>query len=426
MVNKRHSVMKRIIFGLFLLIGNQVMSQTYTFEDCIKLAQSHHPNQGQAAMIKELLSNQLEILKSTNMPQANLNGQATWQSQVTALNISLPGVMITPPSKDQYKVTLDVSQNIYDGGVTKAQTSLLIEQANIDIIKSDVDQYPINDLVSTFYHNAILAQRQIGNLDLFVNDINNRLRQVNAAMNNGTASKGDAIKLDLRLMEIDQQKAQFKSLQDAALKSLNIISGKEIQLSQLSLDGLSEVGENINRPELKLFEAQNKLISANESMIRARYSPKVSAFGSFGFGRPGLNFLSNDFSGYFIGGVQFKVPLSHFYNKANTKELQQININKQKVDIQKKNFLQNIEVKQIQQDEEITRLKNFIEQDKMIISKRSQLKSISSVQNENGIISGTEFLNIINDENIAKQNLIIHEIQLLQAINTKKVLNGIN
>lgn len=53
------------------------------------------------------------------LPKVNFNAEATWQSDVTKVNIPMPGISIPPPHNDNYKLTIDVSQLIWDGGATK-------------------------------------------------------------------------------------------------------------------------------------------------------------------------------------------------------------------------------------------------------------------------------------------------------------------
>ena len=53
--------------------------------------------------------------------------------------------------------------------------------------------------------------------------------------------------------------------------------------------------------------------------------------------------------------------------------------------------------------------------DDQIIALRSKIKTTAQSQHENGVISTNDLLREINAEDTAKQNLLLHEIQLLLA-----------
>ena len=53
----------------------------------------------------------------------------------------------------------------------------------------------------------------------------------------------------------------------------------------------------------------------------------IMAFATAGYGRPGFNFLKNEFDFYGIGGVTFKWNLTDFYTKTLKNDLQIFKIN---------------------------------------------------------------------------------------------------
>lgn len=59
-------------------------------------------------------------------------------------------------------------------------------------------------------------------------------------------------------------------------------------------------------PEYMRFEYQKKPLQAMEKVVSTQNKPRVMAFAQLGYGRPELNFLSNDFEAYY----QFWVKLN--------------------------------------------------------------------------------------------------------------------
>jgi outer membrane protein TolC len=212
----------------------------------------------------------------------------------------------------------------------------------------------------------------------------------------------------------------------AALRGLSILTGKDFldntKLEEPSLQLGNEV--NINRPELRFFEAQKDLAEANKSLIKSKNLPKINLFATGGYGRPGLNFLDPDFAPYFIGGLSFKVPLSHFYTKSQDGEFRQIEINKLRIDSQKESFLQQTQLKLASQREDLAKIQDQIKEDQKLIEIREYMKKTAENRLENGIITVSEYITEVDAESLAKQNLSLHQIQLIQILNNIKITAG--
>ncbi|MCF8325606.1 MAG: TolC family protein, partial [Leadbetterella sp.] len=55
---------------------------------------------------------------------------------------------------------------------------------------------------------------------------------------------------------------------------------------------------------------------------------------------------------------------------------------------------------------------------------RKQIKQTAEAQLDNGIITASDFLTELTNEDMAKQNSILHEVQLLQAKFNLKIISG--
>ena len=390
-----------------------------TLQSCVDLAEKNSPQAQLLPLVKEAEAVQLGALNKNLLPQASLGGQATWQSEVTGLAVSLPNFEIPKVSKDQYKATLDLTQSLWDGGATKSQKSMAIANSNAEIRSIENNIYQTREQISNLYFGVLLADKQLINTDFTKNDLESQLKKQQANVQNGTAIKSNVMMLEARLIELKQQQREIKSRKLTALKGLSILTGKDfpenIVLEEPFINSVEET--TIYRPELKFYEARKELFEANKLLIRAKNLPKINLFATGGYGRPGLNFLSPDFSPYFIGGFTFKVPLTHFYSKSQDSDFRQLEINKAKIDKQKNVFLQNIQLKLAAQKEEIAKVKDQIMEDNKLIEIRAYMKKTAEKRLENGVISLSDFITEVENESISKQNLSLHQIQLLQGYN---------
>ena len=153
--------MRRIFYGFMclFLVKTASAQQKISLSQCLQLSETNHPQAATIPLIKQAAELQVKLLNSNYLPQTSLGGQASWQSDVTSVAISLPNFSITPPPQDQYKATVDVVQNIWDGGVLSKQKEVTLANAKIDEQKVTTDLYQVKEQVSALYFGALFAEK---------------------------------------------------------------------------------------------------------------------------------------------------------------------------------------------------------------------------------------------------------------------------
>ena len=96
---------KLFIFAIVILFKySSIQSQSLvSLNDLYSALEKNHPLVELKKVSNAIALDQNKINKETNLPQASLNGQATWQSDVTQIPIKFPGIDIPTPPKDQYR-----------------------------------------------------------------------------------------------------------------------------------------------------------------------------------------------------------------------------------------------------------------------------------------------------------------------------------
>ena len=113
--------MKRMLLTLLLAIS-ALGATAQTLDECRRLAREHYPEIRQYNLISETEQYNLSNAARAWIPQVVISGQATYQSATPtypdALQgmLSASGVEMSGIRKDQYKVAIDIQQNIWDGG----------------------------------------------------------------------------------------------------------------------------------------------------------------------------------------------------------------------------------------------------------------------------------------------------------------------
>ncbi len=422
-------LMKQIV--LIILTGWCISAvaqplQQLSLATAYELSQKNYPAVKQKDLVRQTAGISVENLQKGFLPQFSLSGQATYQSDVTKVSVPIPGVNIEAPGKDQYKLLADVNQLIYDGGLTREQKSLQQLNARVEEQKVEVELYKVKERINQLYLSILYLDEQLKQVELVKKDIETGMKKVEAQVQNGVAFKSNLNMLKAELLKTGQRSVELMTSRKGLVDALSLFIGQEldpfIRLEQPGQRSLSAAENAIARPELKLYSEQQKLIGQQNKLIHARNLPKASLFAQAGYGRPGLNMLKNDFSFYSIGGVRFNWSLGGLYTKKKEKE--QVQINQKMVDVQQETFLLNTNSQLRQQQSEIDKLQQLISSDEEIIALRKTVTEAAKAQLENGVITANDFLKEVNAEDQARQALITHRVQLLQAQINYQTISG--
>lgn len=421
--------MKRIILFLtaWLLAACSVAAQsarTLTLEQCYDLLAKTSPLAQQKALTITAGNLAEKNLNLKWLPQADLNGQATYQSDVTSVPIKLPNLAIDEPSKDQYKGTLDLVQPVFDGGVTGTQKKIQRATTNIESQKVEVDLYQLRSRVNTYFFTALLMDENIRIMELTKADLENNIRKVSAQAANGIATNSNVDVLKAELLKVSQRIIEYQANRKSAIEMLEVLTGSPIDThaSFVKPAMLADKDETISRPELKLFDYQKQQFRLQSRLIQAKANPKVSLFGTGGYGRPALNMLKNEFQWYYLGGVKLSIPITGQFTRQ--REMKVMRMQEQIVEKQREAFLSNNRQLQVQQKNELEKYGQLIGSDAEIVGLRTKIKENASVRLANGIITSSDYITELNAENQAMLAQKLHEVQWLQAQYNYKLIIG--
>lgn len=408
---------------LFLFLSISVNAQQITVEACQEKARANYPLVKQYNLIEQTADYNLSNANKGYLPQLMLSAKGTLQSD--AISITIAGNKMNQ-DKDQYQAVLEASQVIWDGGVIKAQKQINSAGSEIEKQKLEVDLFALNERVNQLFFGILLLNEQVKQNDILQSELLVNYNRVEAYKQNGVANQSDLDAIKVEQINSIQRETELKSTNKSYCIMLSTLTGLTInEQTELSkpLINLSLLKDTVNhRPELGMFEAQNKLYDSQKSLLNAGNLPKIGLFAQAGVGKPGLNMLSNALSDFYIGGVRLSWNLSGYYTQRNN--INKLEVNKKNVDIQKETFLFNTDLKTKQQQTEIEKLQTVITNDDEIIRLRENIKKSATAKVDNGTLTVSDLIREINAENQARQVKSLHEIQLIMSVYQLK--NNIN
>lgn len=418
--------MKRLIPLLLMLPAFQALAQSpvLTLDSAQQQARQHYPLLRQQQVQDNITRLQLRNINTGYLPQVELNGQATYQSDVTTIPIKLPNTDIPQLAKDQYKATIDVKQLIYDGGATAGQRNVQLAQQQAENQKTEVELYKLRQQVLQVYFNALLWNENITAREQMIDEVKQRKERLQAGVQNGTVLSSQVDQLDAEMLKTEQQLFEAKTGRTAAFKVLSLLTGRDLpETTQLTLPTMTQgMNEDLHRPELQLFKLQTDVLEQQSKLTGTRAMPKLSAFAQGGYGRPGLNMLENKFDFYYIGGLRLNWTLWNWrYNRTEKDIIRQ---QQQSIQTQYETFALNTRVQLQQQSSEIANLTNALQKDKEIVILRTRVKDVSAAQLDNGVLTVHDYLTDLNAETQAVIAQRTHEIQLVYATIYYQIIKG--
>lgn len=406
-----------------LFAENSAAIQSITIEQCYEWSKANYPIIKQMDIIDKTTAYNISNATSGNLPQISLNGQASYQSEVIQFPIQLPGVKLSSLDKDQYKTHIDVYQPLTNFIHVSNQKKITKTNGEIEKQKVEIEFLKLKDRINQIYFGSLLFAEKSEQLKIIQIDIDSALVRVDAGVSNGTATKNDRQLLQVEKISLEQQIDENRANRAAFLKMLSTITGKNITTNTQLVQPQSQiVNLTLHRPELVLFSLQSQALQLQKKQVNSRLIPNIGIFGQGGYGKPGLNVMSNDFEFYYIGGVKLSWNISVLYNHHNNKSI--LSLANERVDAQKKSFLLNTDLTQSQQSAEIEKYETLLKTDEKIIPIRQDVVNTAKVQLENGLITTIDYIKILNDLKKAQQMMILHKIQLLLAQQNLKNTTG--
>jgi outer membrane protein TolC len=417
--------MKRKFLILIILLAPVAgfSQKILTLKECYERAYAAAPVSAE----KEAYSN-IWQLKDKNLtkgwlPALDANGSFIYNSSVVDMTdvlgeLSGMGIIdfIKPLPHEQYKVTLDINQMIYDGGTIKGARALEKADLNINEKQTETDLYKLRGQVNSYYFNLLLLGRQRDLLQNYLELINKRIESMNSALSSGVILKSDIDVITSEKIKLEQQLAENAIRKASLLKILSGLTGTEIDASAEFV--LPSAGDNLTdellRPELQIFDLRKEQLNATLQVLQSKRMPKAFGFATLGYGNPpGSNFFKDEFAPYYILGAGVKWNIFDWNKVKNEKQV--ISLQQSIIDSRKDDLTDNLKRLLDVKGAEISSLESLLKTDTELIELRKRITSAAESQYENGTITATEYMNEMNSEKQALINYEIHKINLVMA-----------
>jgi outer membrane protein TolC len=371
------------------------------------------------------LNEQLSDLKIKNIttswyPQLSLGAQATYQSDVTHVSIPPlgPGLAITipEPRKDQYKMTLDINQTIYDGGYSKSQKALEAASQLTESQQVEIELYQLKDRINGVFFSISLIDANIKLILSAKQSIDEKLNSVESAVRNGTMTNPDKDVLLAESLKFEEKLFELNEDRQTMIKNLSELTGEKYSAGQKFVfpDVVIPDTTSATRPEMQLYDLQMRKLDASIKVIDSRTLPRMSVFSQLGYGNPGLNMLSDKFASYGIIGASIKWNFWDWNSGKRDKEA--LLIQKDIIADKKSVFELNRNIALKSELSSIQKFQKSFEMNTRLVELRKNITHSSASRLSSGSITSSDYVSDLNSQVQAELNLELSRISLIQSV----------
>jgi outer membrane protein TolC len=407
------------------LIGPPALAQdTLGVERLQDAALKSDPRANQRALLRAATDLRLEVIAADRLPQLEINGQATHQSDVTRPTFGIPGVTVPDFPKDRWQTTLDVEQRLYDGGEVARRRELEEARHAESQAALDVALYALRSDVNSAFFSAFLFEKRSAEYDALVADLDARLAAVRARVEAGTALGRDAAEIEAERVRAGLQRDEARASRRAALAILADLVGEPVDTSAVLVlpsdepertqpADLATVSALRKRPEFDQLRQSRARLDREVAYTSAENRPKVFAFGQAGVGLPGLDQFRSSSDAFWQAGV--KVEWRPWTWRSAGRKAAAYRLQQDVVATEEKALGRRLARAVITDLEDIGRLKAALADDERIVALRTEVERQARAQYDEGAITTPDYVETRTDVLEARLTLERHRVELAQA-----------
>jgi len=427
-MNRTIGLTALLLFVSVMPVRAQQARQNLSLKRCYQLARENHPVMKQSRYYKEVSALQKKNAAAGLLPRLSFAGMSRYQSDVTSVSLDMPrgsfiqGISIPEPDKDQHSLTLQVDQVIFDGNIARYTKEYAQKQLAANLQAVEVSFLEVKQSINRAYFGLLFSQEKVKLLKTIQQDLYVQRGRIASMVKNGLLLEDDLDAVDARVLENEAglYEAHMQARQSA--EALEKLTGAQVTGPVAVPDISIAKGGPAKNPALLLFERQITGLETAARMENSKRLPIIAAYARAGYGKPGLNMLSNTFDTYYTAGIQCRWNMWDW--GVTRRRKQQLSLKQNIIASSEAAWSKGLAISFGHLEKEIDVLRFAIESDRKLVAIRTRMQKRAESQLSNGTITTAEYIRQLSDVQRAEINLRMHEIELLQKKAAYQTLKG--
>ena len=421
----RHYLIMAIALAASLSAAGQ------TLQECQEAAERNYPLIRQYGLIERTTQLNVENIRKGWLPQLSAMAQATLQSDVTAFPDELQtlyqqaGITMEGLKRDQYRVGVDISQTVFDGGAIRHRQTVARRQGDVERAETAVSLYAVRQRVIEMYFGLLLIDEQIRLKQDLAKLLESSEQKLASMFKRGTAAESDYLAVKAERLGVEQQQAALRLQRQSLVSVLSTFCGIEVSapVKPEAIVALTTQQTEQQRPELQAIDARLRLVDAQEAALTSGLLPKLSIFAQGFYGYPGYNMFEDmmrrRWSLNGMIGARLTWNIGALYTHRNDKS--RLQSQREAAEVSREVFLFGNRLEQMQQSDEAERYRQLTESDAEIVSLRASVRRAAESKLAHGIIDTNDLVKEMNLESAARIQQSVHEIEMLKKMYELKI-----
>jgi outer membrane protein TolC len=222
----------KLIVFFFLFFPIFGIAQPLSLSECYEKTEKNYPLIQQLELIDLSEKYNLQNVSRAWIPQLQLFGKATLQSDAPSFSmdlshLGLPVMGIDVP-KDQYQAYLQLNQIIWDGGQIRSAKKTIKAATEVQRKQNEVDIYAVRARVNDLFFGIILYDSQLEQIKVNLQELQRNLEKVTHFAALGFANESDIDAVKVEQITAEQNIIQLSTLREAFVAMLGAFMGEEL------------------------------------------------------------------------------------------------------------------------------------------------------------------------------------------------------
>ncbi|MGH7629911.1 MAG: TolC family protein [Gemmatimonadales bacterium] len=382
------------------------------------------PRANQRGLLRSATDLRLAAINSDRLPQVEINGSASYQSDLTQPDLGVPGLTLPNLPKHHWQTTLDIEQRLYDGGELARRRELEEARHAESQAGVDVALYRLRSEVNSAFFSAFLLDKRSAEYDALVADLDARLSAVRARVEAGTALGRDAAEIEAEQVRATLQRDEARASRRASLAILADLVGRRIDTAAVLVlpsdepertqpVDLSSVGALRQRPEFDQLRQSRLRLDREAAYTTVENKPRLYAFGQAGLGLPGLDQFRTSSDAFFQAGL--KVEWRPWTWRSAQRKAAALRLEQDVLETEERALGRRLARAVAVDLEEIARLKAALVDDERVVALQTEVERQARAQYDEGAITTADYVETRTDVLEARLTLERHRVELAEA-----------
>lgn len=232
-----------------------------------------------------------------------------------APGMSMSGLTIGGGTNNNYDLSISLHQPIFTGNALTGLVKINELQKILNLNRRNFLELMLIGRIKTVFLNYQLLISQINSLETLDKKISNHLKKLEDLYEEDLVGKSQVLETKIKYREILLSKIEAENNTFILASTFMDLTGYDIiniERRPIELIDDPETSINLfirNHPNLKIISDQKKILNINKKITRGKDLPQVRGFAEFHYGKPGFNFLNDEWASYFQGGIEVNMNI---------------------------------------------------------------------------------------------------------------------